>query len=50
MRMPKSPVSHNIFEFIAGFNRAEASSDVEFKNLLVWYMAEREAARIIEGR
>ena len=40
----------NIFDFIAGFNRTEASSDAEFKNLLVWYMAEREAARILERR
>lgn len=33
----------NIFSFIASFNRNEASNDVQFKNLLVWYLAEKIA-------
>ncbi len=39
----------NIFELIATFGRADAGSDEEFKNLLVWYMAERIAREESDG-
>jgi len=39
---------HNVLQFIVdNFKCSDVTDDAEFKNLLVWYMAERTAAEIL---
>ena len=39
---------NNVLQYIVdNFRNSDVSSDAEFKNLLVWYMAERTAAEIL---
>ncbi len=39
---------NSIFELIASFYGADVTSDKEFKNLLVWYSAEKVATELTE--
>jgi hypothetical protein len=42
---------NNVLQFITdNFRCSDVSCDAEFKNLLVWYMAERTANELLEGR
>lgn len=39
----------NVFEFIATFQRANVANRTQVENLLVWYMAERTAHRLVDA-
>ena len=39
----------NVFEFIATFRLADVANREQVENLLVWYMAERTAHRLVDA-
>lgn len=38
----------NVFEFISTFRRADVANREQVENLLVWYMAERTAQKLVD--